>query len=54
MIVGSLSEEEGELRWRPTPVGDVTVVSGDIDGDGIANLVFEIAGDYDDFFRWIL
>jgi Ca2+-binding RTX toxin-like protein len=54
LIVGALSGEAGELAVAYDSGRDVTVVSGDTDGDGVANLVFEIAGDYDSFFRWIL
>ena len=53
-LVQFFTDTPGELTVIYDAGDNVTVVSGDTDGDGEANFMFEIAGNYETFSRWLL
>lgn len=52
-LVANLSGHAGELALALNSSGD-TVIRGDVDGDGKADLVIHISGDHTDFTHFIL
>jgi serralysin len=53
-LVGAFGGHAGELTVAYDSGADLTTVSGDVDGDGVADLVITIAGDSSGFTNFVL
>lgn len=53
-VVEAFTHHGGELVWSYDSGGDVTTLSGDVDGDGVADLVIHMSGEHTDFSGLLL